>query len=1505
MQSSPAQPLAASSLEDQQQAFQDHFIQARLPHWLTAAHPEQLRGLAEALRRSVGLRHQVSALLERIEGIDTFALARLESALQARYHEQFRVRRWSFIAGSRQLVINSQPVGAHLTELVYSDMPLLEAALRNFTAEQASAAGQPRGNRLTSARQGFVTAPSAIEFAQLCRQLDLGAAYQQHLDSVLRVPTGDGQQAAALLGELQREQMLVDGYRARLSGVLKDDELALIIGLCRDGVAPRLNGHPVVAKRLRLLDCELEQIVVLDVIEEGFLRNATMRLLAYVPGDPHGPWSVFDSARRLANGLGRRLRNGQYQRFFSRFVRRRDSQRFFSIIIPAYADLAVFATIDLHQRLHAYRSPLFEALGAARIEQIKDDAAMIAVPVADLDRAVQQAHDQRLEAEGWALLNLAGLFIPAVGAGLLALTAWQLLTEVFQGVEAWHEGDTQAAMDHVMHVATDVAVMASVGLGVAVVSRAWQRSAWVDGLLPAQLEEGTTRLARVRLEDYRSPAPASQVRPDEQGVYRDGEQAWIEMDSHYYPVVQRASDGAWQLCPRDGYGPRLSHNGAGAWRLWYEQPAQWQDPHRLFRRLGGEMSELDDEQIDQLLVAHGLQADHLRALHVLGHAPEALLLDSVQRMRLDRRISALLSDLRSGVHSDDGALLQQARSLPQAAGLADQALAERVASLRRVLFDAAYQASQGEGDAHVQALRQAFPSLHEQAARSLLRGAQRADRQRLVDTGRVPLRLAEAARVQALQIRQARAFEALYLEVPQTLDLARVTLGMIERLPGGGQVRWALFDGAADVSLQVNAPAGARSFGVRHGGGQFSLLDAQDMPMGEPGELFETLARAYDDSQRAAFAVGEPFAHNLRVLVTRQAARQRDEVMRLLAPDRAMGWFRAPQRLPEGRFGYPLSGRRLAGEAQRASPAALFAMVRSLFPTYSDAQVVAWIEQARSSGVDPHAEIARLENQLHTLERHLRRWVRQGERGAQREERRYIQQSLLDCWQHRVTTNNNSLLTTQHFRLAIFAAEPGVLPELPERVSFAHVHELALLGMDLETVPQGFLHVFPNLRILELNGNRLTQLPSGLDQLRELRELDLFGNRIVLDTAQANMLARCDSLEYLNLSFNPLGRGFSLQSLARLRRLHLRGTGQTELPPSILRCPDLLQADLRDNQINRLPAWFMRSPMWTRRMIMLWGNPLPANDLQMLRASMPSLGAELQAPVEATRVRRRWLDATAGLARDQRSAFWEAVEVESGSEDFFRLLARLLDTADFAQRSDALAERVFTMLQAMHDNASLRETLFEQVTRQLTCQDSAALSFSNLELSMLVWRARVEAGTGGQEGALLHLGRQLWRLDEVERIVLEDIQARRASGADPDEIEVGLAYRIGLRDVLDLPAQPGDMLFAQVSGVDAPRLAGARERVEAAENDEAVAASLVQRDFWQAYLERTEAEAFEVADQPFHERLQALLDTAESVPEAEYLARVGAVDRERQAARQQLLLALTRKALAALVRPAS
>ncbi|MGY4527919.1 NEL-type E3 ubiquitin ligase domain-containing protein [Pseudomonas sp. TE21394] len=1487
-----------------EQAFQDAIIAQRLPGWLASATPAQVQALAQAMTLSLYFRQRVSAVLGQIQGIDRFARPLLQAALNL--PATIDIGTLQFRQGRREPVINDQPVGSHLTTVVYEQIPLLEAALRNFTADQAIKGGQPIGNGLLGAAEH--TLPTACDFAALCRSLDLGGQYQDHLRSILQPPASDDAmpKVKSLIARAQRYAMLVDAHVAWISGQVSEAEHQLLVDFCGLYAPLQLDGRPVQAKRLKLLGTWLEQVVVLDVRDETFspLYSSTARVLVHIPGDPQGAWRAFPDLRHFANALGKRLRTPQYQRFFSRFVRRRDSQTFFAAVIAGYQGVSDLANISLGEHTQVLSEPVFEALARARIEQLMDDAAMIAVPTRSVDAEQQRAHDQRLAAEGWALLNLAALFVPVIGVGLLAVTAWELLGEVFHGIEAWHEGDTSEALDHVLNVASDVAVMAATVAGASAVRSLWNRSAMVDSLVPVRLEDGTRRLWQPALAAFRSVLPAQASAADSEGIQRLGEQAWVEMDGHHYAVVADRLPGQWRLRARAGHAPRLQHNGAGAWRLWCEQPAQWDGQGYLLRRLGGEFARLDDDDVGLFMATHALDSAQLRGLHVHGHAPGAGMRDSAMRFNLDRRIRQLVSQLRGGVQVIDTAVLEHARRLPGAVGLSDQALAELAWARRRALFERVYVAEQGSQGQDVATLRRLFPGLHDRQAAALLRDARPADRQRLRDTGRVSLNLAAAAREAALEVRVIRVYEGLFLDTPQGADLARAVLGLSEQLPGlARSVRWRLFEGALDGPMLAGSEQCEGCFDLVHLHGQFQLHGAHGV-LGEPGELFAVIAAAYDESQQAALGVGDPFAHNLRVLVGRQALQQRALIRRLLGHAEPASWFRPPRRLPDGRIGYPLSGRG-EGSGRRARPQGVFASLRAIYSSYTDAQVLAWINDAHQAGRRPEDEVASLMRELETLQTHLHAWIQMGTSTLERGERRYLRDTLVNCWQRSAIRTAGVEGLPSGYRLSLWAVTLQRLPELPEQVSFGHVHELSMMGLGLREFSPGFLRAFPRLQVLELSGNELTRVPPDLQRLAHLRELDLFGNNIVLDASQAMTLANCEALEYVNLSYNPLGRAFPLYRLDRLARLHMRNTGISEFPPALLDRLELVIADLRGNQITELPQRFYRSPAWVSSTVLLEGNPLTAETAQRLQVFMQAHAIPLEQEViaPAASVRLRWLDAADSALRPEQSSAWDELVTEPGAADFFNLLRRLQETADFRTHRQALANRVFGMLIAMRDYSSLREELFRRAAETLTCQDSVTLCFSNLELHMLVWRARVDAAGGNQEAALLQLGRRLWRLDEVDRIALEDIQARRADGADPDEIEVGLAYRIGLRDSLDLPAQPGDMLFAEVGGVTAQRLEQARVRVEEAETTEHLAASLVAREFWEEHLLRNHAERLEAFNAPYQERSNRLMEAADSMPEAEYMAQYATLQHEREQARHALLLALTREALEAAPEP--
>lgn len=1468
-------------------AFQDEMIGRRLPKWLREVPVERLPEIGKALANSLLCREKLSAAMQPIEAIDNFVASGLAKAFAERYGLTLDPRAIKFLEGRREPVVNSQPVGAHLTEVVYEEKPLLEAVLRNFTADQAQAGGQPRGNRLLVPRIVRQAPPTSIELAALCRELDLGEQYQRHLESVLK-PSNDTRRVEKALADANRYAMLVDAYRARQVGGLDDNELALLVALCNKGRLLRLAGDLVVAKRLKLLGCNVEQALVLDVIEQGVLFNTTRRVLLYLPGDPVAPWSAFESIDKLNRELGRRLRDKAYQRFFSRFVSRRDSQTFFAQVMALFDDLPAWAFRDLEPRLHAYPEPLFNRLAQARIGQIKDDAAMIAVPLSRLDREVQRQHDQRLAAEGWLLLNLAAFFVPGIGLALLAATAWELLGEVYQGFEAWQEGDRQEALDHLTQVATDIATLAATAAGVAVVQRAWARSAFVDALVPARLQDGTAKLWQAELAPYRSLPPAIAASADTMGIRRLDGQAWIEMDGHHYRVTEVAGEGQYQLHPIDGHGPMLRHNGAGAWRLWSEQPAQWRDTYRMFRRLGGVFSTLDDEQIDQVLLFHGLEGDDIRGLHVYAQAPHPGMLDSVQRVRLDQRIRSMIGRLRSGQAVADTTLLDHAQQLPGAAGLPDQALAEVAWAQRRRLLQSLYDAQQPSDNPGSAALRRVFPGLDVLTARALVQAASGADRRRLLASGRVALNLAEAARSSLLGIRRTRVLEALYIDTPQNADLARVVLGLLRHLPGAGQgIRWRLYDGYLNGPLLARTEQGTKAFDMVYLNGTFLVVDEQGVSNGEAGELFDVITRAYDASQREAMEIGDPFAHNLRVMLGREAVHRREDVERLLGAVRA-GAVRWPSRLSGGRLGYPLGGGGVGGFAPggRAFRAAL----RDLFPWLSDEQIETAVDEARASGRQLGQVLRNLRSELTALRNTLEVWVAE-KHGDVREDRDALGQTLLNCWRRSVGVGDLRIDAQDNLQVMFCNFRPGGLPSIPAQVRFRGVTSLSLLHLEVLEVPDSLLLAFPDLTVLDLGGNQLRRLPQTLLQIPRLQHLSLTNNQIHLDAVQVATLACCTNLQSLELSHNPLRRQLHLGGMAQLRRLNLRDTQATRFPSGLFDHARLVAVDLRENWIRQIPDDFYQLPVWRRRRISLGANPLGEAQARRLQASLQSdipLIDEEHALLQLDHARQVWGDAVAPEDRGSMLAAWDSMDAGEETQRFFRVLQQLLMSEDFRVNARALGNRVLAVLQAMAIKPPLRDKLLAVANDEWGCQDGATWCLSNLELNLLVWEAE-QTTQGGSELALLELGRRLWRQDAVDQFAARWAveQGREAEGS-----EVGLAYRVGLRLRLNLPVQVGGMSFHAVAGVTDVDLAAAEAQICNEESAEVLARSMVDREFWQRHLERTYPDRFAQVDLPFRRQLDAVLDD-DTLTDENRLQQGDDIRDAQRAARRGLMLDLT------------
>jgi hypothetical protein len=1480
-------------------AFQDRFIVRRLPLWLSAAKPAHRNILDEAVRESVRYRQQVQAVLGRIEDLHGFAASRLQAALDLRYTPPLVVDSLGYSLGQRGKPVSSiGPVRTPIMGYEYHQVPLVEAALRNFTLDETTLGGQPPDNGIVDEQDVPQAAPTALQFAKLCRELDMGEQYQQHLSEVLTPASGEG--IAAPLQGLLRNAMLVDACQARFDGVLTDAELQRVINLCQGQPLGLLDGHRVVAKQLKILGCTLQQVVVLDALDERFspLFTRSSRVLVYIPGDPLGAWSAFDDLATFARKvLDKRLRDSGYQAFFRRFVLLRDSYRFFTQVLENYGDLPPWATRDLDEAMQAYPDDLFTSLVQARVAQIKDDAALLAMPVASIDRNVQQEQAQWLEQLGWTALVGASFFVPGLGLVLLAVSAWEMLTEVFQGLEAWREGDIGEATDHLLNVAKDAAMLAATAAGATLAQRAWARSRFVDGLVPARMDDGTHKLWNQDLTPYRETPPPTASAEDGAGIRRLDTRQWVAMDGFHYRVEAGPEPGQWQLPTRQGHSPLIVGNGAGAWRLWSAQPHEWADDRRLLRSLGRPFTQLDDAHVAQVLTSHDMRTEHLRALHILHQAPPAELADTALRLRLDTRIGAFVEQLGAGQSPTDITLLQHAQRLPDAAGLTGTALGERLVGQRPALLASMYNAVQETDSAEGAVLRRLFPSLTQRSAEQLLREASAEDFAQLRDRGRVGLRLGQAARLSALRIRVARVYEGMQIDAGQNLDTARVVLGLLKHLPGGEDTGWRLFDLYRSEHALFSTAGGGRTLDLLHVNGQFRVLEANGGVIAERQGLFQALVRAFDTRQLQGMGLTEPYAERLREKVLGLAVEHRQAIEQGFGKRLNEPWFIAPQRLSDGRMGYPLSGRAPGGYLSDR-PRALLSWVRMIYPDFTDQQVDAWIAQVLAADRDVATELDRLDREFTALRRALRTWTAEADTARIKGDREHLTNHLLVGWQRVGAVGPEGARPIENLRLTVYGIKPGGLPELPPGTSFAHITELGLPDMQLRQVPSSFLAAFPRLAWLDLSGSRLARIPDGIERMEHLRGLVLANNRIVLNAQQSTALANCWGLEHLNLSHNPLGRAFSVADLTGLRLLDLRNTGIGRLPPGLLDLRHLLMADLRGNAISEMPEAFFTRPAILRRALRLDGNTFHALQWQRLTRSIASAAREVEGSIALLRFeeqqldgiepRERWASEVPVTQRGLLVASWDKVLTYQGTDPLFRVLRQLLRSADFMRQPGNMAQRVFTVLDEMASDPELCQALVDVANDEWGCRDGATWCFSNLEIEIRVWHASQGDAASG-ELALFRLARQLWRLDEVDRIAVQDILGR---GGDPDQSEVGLAYRVGLRERLDLPIETTSMSYSAVAGVSQPMLDQAYGRVLAAESPERLVGAAVDRTFWQAYLQRTYPDRFAAMNEPFQQRLQALEDGG-----TDHEALASTIHVDQQVARRELMLELTRQSL--------
>ena len=165
------------------------------------------------------------------------------------------------------------------------------------------------------------------------------------------------------------------------------------------------------------------------------------------------------------------------------------------------------------------------------------------------------------------------------------------------------------------------------------------------------------------------------------------------------------------------------------------------------------------------------------------------------------------------------------------------------------------------------------------------------------------------------------------------------------------------------------------------------------------------------------------------------------------------------------------------------------------------------------------------------------------------------------------------------------------------------------------------------------------------------------------------------------------------------------------------------------------------------------------------------------------------------------------------ADDLIRFLGRLTRTADYQNQASrpVLAQRVIDMMALLARSVRGRDDALVRIYHAVsTCDDRVILALDDLETLQLLISAETMAIKNSNPSELRALGLKMMRLDEVKRIARDHMKTLNWV----DDIEVDLAFQIGVRKHLDLPGSTQNMIYRRCAQVSEQDIAKAVEQVK-------------------------------------------------------------------------------------------
>jgi hypothetical protein len=1589
---------ALNSMTPEQQGAFFSLIKQQAPSWLLESPSDVRAALRTSLLASYRTRRAVADALGELKAPERFCAPLLAKAMSAKLGEPFDVEGVIF----QHVRSTSSLLGLRKKLITPIDRDLLMAACENFESSE-TAPGNYDDNSLLyvpkhiNGRSDKILSIKPDEFAQLCRTLDLGKQYQTHIKTVLGAVTlRDKHQAYA------KDRFEVDMHIAFMKKHISADVYGML-KLVKDSASPiKLGNNTPGYQGLEILGVKLQGAIFIGPVSEH--ADDDYRCVVYLPGDPLHPLKEYASFQDFESELSRRLRNADFRKFFMRFILLSDRPGFHNALDKRLLSVSTplpNTTVIVSVEGFDLEDDVFLTLFNQRSGHVIADAQLLVVPTDDEDEKTRLARLETYKTIGVNTLLFFSSFVPVVGEVMFAVAGFQLLAEVYEGIDSWSRGEQEEATDYLFDVIENLILMAATAGAATLVGKGYKTvksSDFISRLRAVPVGSGSIRLWKPDLTAYRQQSAVPRRLPaDKQGLVTWRERQYVRTGADTYALRPIEGTDLWEIEPAQAsgrYSPVLETNGAGAWLHDSELPQQW-NLLTLFRRLGYREEDIPDTEGLQILAMSGLDESLLRQLYPDRSKPMATLVDTVRRFRADKAVNSFMEQMRVstsapqadadlqlylltsgdkwpsetrvsitditggqikqyGLASASGQirisedLFNKGQFYPallkgldtaqrtaligsatdetlQARSLAN-VIAEEAEGQRLSLFERFYQRSNVITETKAAPVQEQFADLPASVADELVQNADTTEWLQL-DDAKVPLRLAEEARRYAQIVRLNRAYEGLYLDAASGLDTDRLVLNTVKHLPGWPNdvfVEIVERAGPAEARASIGSKDAVQKLVIEAYPDRFEASDASGKRLfthlkRTRAHFFQTLWQGLPVNTRKALGVEALDAGvELRKKITTLALQRRDAIAGAIGIEPIHAGYRSPMGLADRLVAKAiLLGLPPSGERSSRSPA-LLQRAQELYPTHSPTQIEHLLTTLGTDEVLAIQALEALRQEHQAIRDALERWVnrqthyQEGDgprlRVPQHSKGRAAQ-AILRAWRK----EGSFMLGTPEmlYKLSLDAQPLGEIPVLVG--NFSHIGALEMDRVGASAGLNAFLRNFPNLRTLSLTGNELSRIPQAIAAMPKLEHLDLSDNRIQLTPESIPLLNGLEQLQTLNLSFNPaLGQTPTVTALKQLRHLALRGSGIVDWPVGVNDLSALQTLDLRDNRIAHLPDTVFKARPSLNLGTNVDGNPLSTSSLAALaayqqsnRISLGVLAAEyLQVAAvqpDVTRQGSIWLSGQVGAELARKESLWSSLSLNPRSRDFFHLLARLHDTADYNLMQIDLTQRVWDVLEAAGEDDALRRALFQAARLgRVSAQDAAGL-FSDMVVRVLCYRAVVSARTGNRtlEGELVRLLRGLFRLQQVERQAMIEIGRRTQSGpfsrAQARELE--LIYRVRLAQRLDLPDQPREMNFVRNVDVSPEALESAYQEVAKAENSDAFLASINARRFWYEYLLQTYQDEFNTMSER-SARAFAQLEAQVALPRATATQRLNAIIENYKNDAVQFIDRLTAAALA-------